>query len=55
MSMVKQQFGQDKIAIKKVTHTEASRIKDILAVRLGIILLGDIFSGKTTAMNTFEQ
>jgi hypothetical protein len=55
MSVVKQQFGQDKISIKKVIVNEASRIRDILDVRLGIILLGDIFSGKTTAMNMFEK
>lgn len=36
-------------------EAEAARLKHILEVRIGIILLGDIFSGKTTTMKIFEN
>lgn len=40
---------------KKGYKKEAARIKHVLEVRIGIILLGDIFSGKTTTMNLFSE
>jgi hypothetical protein len=37
------------------TASYASQIDNILSVRLGIILLGDILSNKSTTMRMFEE